>query len=256
VKDFTITIYRNLLSALLEERYHFQTFQEFVQRPLDRSIVLRHDVDDRKEHSLQFAKIQQELGIVGTYYFRMVPQSFDESVILQIAEMGHEIGYHYEDMDFAKGDTRLAIDLFQQHLEKLREIVPIRTICMHGSPRSKFDNRSLWEVYDYKDYEIIGEPYFDVDYRQVFYLTDTGRSWDGHKVSIRDKVDHHFPHRFKHTAAIIESAKNKDLPAKIMMTFHPQRWTDSRVLWVQEKYNQKVKNIVKYWLVKAAAKTG
>lgn len=256
MKDFTITAYRDLLSVLLAERYRFQTFEDFLQEPLDRSIVLRHDVDDRKEHSLEFARIQQEFGIVGTYYFRMVPQSFDESVIRQIAEMGHEIGYHYEDMDFAKGDPHFAIELFQQHLEKLRKIVPIHTICMHGSPRSRFDNRSIWDVYDYKDYGIIGEPYFDVDYRQVFYLTDTGRSWDGHKVSIRDKVEHHFPHHFQCTSAIIESARNKSLPPKIMMTFHPQRWTDNRLLWIQEKYTQKIKNIVKYWLVKAAAKTG
>jgi hypothetical protein len=34
-----------------------------------KSIILRHDVDARKGHSLQFARIQHELGIVGTYYF-------------------------------------------------------------------------------------------------------------------------------------------------------------------------------------------
>ncbi len=35
---------------------------------------------------------------------------------------------------------------------------------------------------------IIGEPYFDVDFSRVFYLTDTGRRWDGDAVSVRDKV--------------------------------------------------------------------
>ena len=60
---------------------------------------------------------------------------------------------------------------------------------MHGSPRSRFDNKSLWKKYDYKDYGIIGEPYFDIDFNDVFYLTDTGRRWDGDKVSVRDKVN-------------------------------------------------------------------
>jgi hypothetical protein len=30
-----------------------------------------------------------------------------------------------------------------------------------------------------------------------------------------------------------------------MMTFHPQRWTDNRVLWMKEFVWQNVKNVVK-----------
>ena len=59
---------------------------------------------------------------------------------------------------------------------------------MHGSPLSKFDNRKLWEKYDYKEYGIIGEPYFDVDFSGVLYFTDTVRRWDGFDFSVRDKV--------------------------------------------------------------------
>ena len=45
--------------------------------------------------------------------------------------------------------------------------LPIETICMHGSPLSRYDNRKIWEKYNYRDYGIIGEPYFDVDFRKV-----------------------------------------------------------------------------------------
>jgi len=41
------------------------------------------------------------MGIRGTYYFRIVPESFDENVIKEIYSMGHEVGYHYEDMSLA-----------------------------------------------------------------------------------------------------------------------------------------------------------
>ncbi len=81
-----------------------------------------------------------------------------------------------------------AIISFQHNLEKLRQLVPVKNICMHGSPRSKYDNRDLWKKYNYRDFGIIGEPYFDMDFDDVFYLTDTGRRWDGWKVSVRDKV--------------------------------------------------------------------
>jgi len=46
---------------------------------------------------------------------------------------------------------------------------------MHGSPLSKYDNRKIWEKYDYRDYGIIAEPYFDIDFNEVFYMTDKGR---------------------------------------------------------------------------------
>jgi hypothetical protein len=62
---------------------------------------------------------------------------------------------------------------------------------MHGSPRSKYDSKDIWHKFSYCDLGIIGEPYFDTDFSQVFYLTDTGRRWDGYKVSVRDKIVGH-----------------------------------------------------------------
>ena len=47
----------------------------------------------------------------------------------------------------------------------------------------------MWEKYDYRGYGIVGEPYFDIDFENVAYYTDTGRRWDGSGVSVRDKVD-------------------------------------------------------------------
>ena len=46
----------------------------------------------------------------------------------------------------------------------------------------------MWKKYDYRELGIIAEPYFDLDFSKVLYLTDTGRRWDGEGVSIRDKI--------------------------------------------------------------------
>jgi hypothetical protein len=199
--DFTIKSYNRFLTTLINAGYSFQPFAEFLERPEKKVIMLRHDVDAKKQNSFRFAEIQNRLGICGTYYFRMVPQSFDEEVIRKIAAMGHEVGYHYEDMDFAGSRFKVqglrlveetlideAIKIFEENLMKLRQLVTIKTICMHGSPRSPFDNKAVWKKYDYRDFGITGEPYFDIDFNEVFYLTDTGRMWDGEKVSVRDKV--------------------------------------------------------------------
>jgi hypothetical protein len=250
MRDFSIQVYHSLLKGLDDAGYQFQTLKDYVTEPAPKAVILRHDVDDRKLHSLEFARIQKSKGILGTYYFRIVPESFDKKVIKEIADMGHEIGYHYEDMDFARGNEDRAIKLFQKHLKKLREITPVSSICMHGSPRSKFDNRDVWRKYDYKEFGIIAEPYFDLDYKSIYYLTDTGRRWDGHKVSIRDKVENHFNISFHSTFDIIKALENNSLPDKVMFTFHPQRWTDSSTLWIKEKWIQSLKNQVKFWLIK------
>jgi hypothetical protein len=127
----------------------------------------------------------------------------------------------------------------------------------HGSPKSRYDSKDIWKKYDYRELGIIGEPYFDIDFNEVFYLTDTGRRWDGWKVSLRDKVPQQEKWKkaglvFHSTKDIIKAAENNQLPNKIMITTHPQRWTDKPLPWVKELVWQRVKNVVKFFLIAKA----
>ncbi len=243
--DFTVQQYRVLLASLVDNQYDFQTFDEFIREPKKRTIILRHDVDLLPKNSLAFAKIQSDNGIRGTYYFRAVPESWDEDIIQEIASLGHEIGYHYECLTTTGGDLTAGISDFEKNLAALRDLVPVSTICMHGSPLSKHDSKKLWATYNYQDYQIIGEPYFDVDFNDVFYLTDTGRKWDGHGASVRDKVQTKFAHKYRRTPEIIEVINASVFPDRVMFTFHPQRWNDNFVKWSKEFVFQNVKNVVK-----------
>ena len=247
--DFTIAIYIKLIQSLKDQGYAFQTFSEFIQEPKDKSVILRHDVDKRPRHAEEFAQIQKEHEIKGTYYFRCVPQSYDEKIIKSISNMNHEIGYHYEEMDLCNGDIDTAIKLFEHNLKKLKNIYPIKTICMHGSPLSKYDNKSIWDDYKYEDYGIIGEPYFDLDFNKIGYLTDTGRTWDGALFSVRDKVESNFKYKIKSTHELIDHLNKKKLPNQLMLTFHPQRWSSNILLWTQELILQNLKNFVKKQIV-------
>lgn len=268
--DFTISKYKSLLKSLISQGYTFQTYAEYLNSPADRVVLLRHDVDKRPENSFAFAVIENEMGVAGTYYFRILPCSFNESIITIINNLGHEIGYHYEDMDLgykrlqaAGGRHRakqiseidladIAIDSFSSNLLRFRNIAPIDTICMHGSPLSKYDNRHLWKYYNYREYGLVGEPYFDTDFEKVLYLSDTGRRWDGSTVSIRDKVKttpELLRFHFRSTASIISSAENGLLPDRLMLTLHPQRWTSNPLMWVQEIISQNLKNVIKWALI-------
>ena len=243
--DFTVSKYKELLQALIKENYTFQTFNDYLIDSKSKVVMLRHDVDDLPDNSLRFARIQNELGIKGVYYFRAVPQSWDINIIKEIASLGHEVGYHYETMDTAKGNIDVAWDQFKLHLGELRKLVPVSTICMHGSPRSKFDNKEVWKKFDYKSLDLLGEPYYDIDFDKVLYCTDTGRRWDGDKVSVRDKVKSTYEMSFHSTDDIINALGNSSLPDQLMFNFHPQRWHDNYFLWIKEILVQKSKNVVK-----------
>lgn len=254
--DFTSTTYKELLIGLKRAAYIFTTFEGYLQgKHYDKQIILRHDVERHYGHALSMAKMQYDLDIKGTYFFRILPKHFKADIVKQIADMGHEVAYHYDDLTACKGDKNKAIERFLKHLEMLRAIAPVSTICMDGSPRSPYDNKDLWKVADYRDYGIIGEPYFDMDFNDFFYLTETGRRWDGWRVSVRDKVPQQSKWNamgwvYRTTNDIIEAAGAGTLPAHIMMTFHPQRWHAKPLSWLKELVLQKAKNTIKYMMVK------
>ena len=258
--DFTLNKYSLLLQALKDNGYRFVTFEQYCMNKaiLDNGkvVVLRHDVDLKAENASATAQIEHQLGTWASYYFRVVKQSNKPEIIKAIAALGHEIGYHYEDMTICEGDAEKAMNHFSEQLAYFRQFYPVKTICMHGAPRSKYDSRDLWKHYDYHDFGIIGEPYFDVDFAKVFYLTDTGRRWDGFNMSVRDKIPVYQDlwvekgWIYHTTDDIIRAVESGNFPERLMMTTHPQRWTDDKGSWFMEAGMQTVKNVVKRIMVR------
>lgn len=250
MKDFTVYAYKEMLDALILAGYEFRTFRDYLKNPLGKVVILRHDVDKKPGNSQRFAEIEHDRGLKSSYYFRVVTESLQVDKLLAIKKLGHEIGYHYEDMDPAKGDPEKAIKSFERNLEHLRKLAPIETICMHGSPLSKYDNKDLWKHFDYRKYGIIGEPYFDIDYSKLFYITDTGRKWNNRDASIRDKVESPYEIEVKSTQHFIELIRAGSMPKQMMINTHPQRWNDDLLPWVVELVSQTVKNRVKRMLAR------
>ena len=273
MRDFTLDIYRELLETLQAKGYQIIGYADYlkvqsdkvqsdkVQSTKDKGertkfVILRHDVDLKAPNSLKTAQIEHAIGAKASYYFRVVKESNQPEVIREIAKLGHEIGYHYEDMSLCNGDVDAAYSHFKTWLEYFRQYYAVETICMHGAPTSKWDGKDLWKKYDYKALGIIGEPYFDTDFSDVFYLTDTGRCWDGYKVSVRDKIPQYQDEWtakglvWHTTPELLKAVKEDKLPDHVMMTTHPQRWTNNRAAWWKELLLQSAKNIVKRIIIK------
>jgi hypothetical protein len=253
--DFTLSVFRSLLLAFRAQGYALQTLSGYLTNPAKRTVILLHNVDRRKNSALDTAHIEATLGIKGTYYFRMGPQSFDPDVVRRIAAMGHEIGYLYEDLAAARGDHQQAIATFKKNLAYLRQLVPVSTMNSCRSPFSRFNNHDLWKHYHYRDFNIIGEPCQDVDPSQLLCMNDAGRKWNvdfrDKGLGIRDEQEHVLKTDwqqqliYRSTADLIQAVSKKKLPHQVMLTIHPHRWNDRFFPWMEEWVLQRFKNPVR-----------
>lgn len=249
MRDFTTQKYEQLLQTIKNHNipvYGVKSWQE--QKPVE-GILLRHDVDRKPRSSLRAAEIESKYGIRTTYYFRITRSSFDESVIRQIFQMGHEIGYHYEDLSISKGDYAEAFEQFQKHLSSLRRLVPVETIAMHGSVLSPYDNRDLWSRYNYKDLGVSAEAYLDVDYSEMYYLTDTGRTWGQTRANIRDNVGSSLTADVFSTDSLIAFIAENPT-SRIALVMHPERWQESCISWFNQLIKDRTVNIAKCIIAK------
>ena len=250
MRDFTLQKYKELCEAIMEEYMPLTIESYLTKKPPGKFVILRHDVDRKPETALRMAKLENDLGITSTYYFRMKKDVFKPEIIKEIANLGHEIGYHYEVLDKAKGDFERAIRIFEDELKEFRKISDVKTICMHGNPLSKWMNKDIWKKYDFKDFGIIGEPYLSIDYTKVLYLTDTGRKWNS-RFSVKDVVDANVNQaieKVKSTEDMIEMLSNKEAEQICILT-HPNRWSDSFSGWLIELILQSIKNIGKHGII-------
>lgn len=249
--DFTFAKFRELCEAISSSGYELLTVGDYLRgnNEPERFVILRHDIDVKPERGLKMAEIEKEHGIRSTYYIRMTEEVFKPGIIMKIAEMGHEIGYHYETLDKAKGDKNKAIEIFKQELNKFREVSKVDTICAHGNSLTPWDNRSLWNDDNFEDFGLIGEAYLSINFENMLYLSDTGRTWKN-KYNVKDVVVNSynpFASEIRTTNDVIELLKQNKCN-RIYLLSHPW-WSDSYATWLREFLSQKLKNVGKRGIV-------
>jgi len=269
--DFTLKTYDFLIGSLADMGYSFQTFEEFMKIAGQGSVVLRHDVDRKPGRAIRMAELENSRGVRASYHFRVLQKdsAANEAAIKRVTGLGHEIAYHYEDysrvMRKEKGVKEKAYsagnhndiimkaeESFRHNLQYLRQFYPVRVISMHGDPLSDYDNRDLWKFLDYSDYDVICEPYLDVDYDKVSYLTDTGRRWDAGRSNRRDRIPVQAGEMSKRpeykprtTFQVVRGISSGYFGKSIVLSTHPQRWSVNYPEWMAELINQNIKNIAK-----------
>jgi len=247
LKDFTLDKYRQVLSAIKGLSIPVHGVADWIRCQPKDGILLRHDVDRRDHCALAMARAEKDYDIHSTYYFRCRADGFQRRIIEQIAGWGHEIGYHYEELAVAQGDMPRAWAMFQEHLERLRAIVPVDTIAMHGSPLSPHDNRALFRHHDLTELGLLGDAYLTLDYSGCFYFSDTGRTWHATPLNFRDQPMRCRLAAVSSTDELVHFIRHHH-NERIALLSHPERWPNSVagyiVSWISDKTANGIKRMI------------
>jgi hypothetical protein len=93
--------FRRLIARGVDLRYETLTLSAFARlveagEAPQRVLLLRHDVDSDLPRARRMWRIERELGVVGTYFFRR--STWDLPFMRELAAHGCEVGYHYEEL--------------------------------------------------------------------------------------------------------------------------------------------------------------
>ena len=255
-RDFTLNRWVRVLRTAIDAGYRSATVHDFLSsaRPESSTLVLRHDVDRAPMDALRMAEAEAGLGLRATYYFRATRSVFFPHLIRRISDLGHEIGYHYETLCDTKGDKPAAYIAFQRNLERFREIAPITTISMHGRPLSPWDSRELWSEFDFERCGILGEAYLSIDYTQLKYFNDTGRTWNPNRYNVRDHVTAVEDFGVD-TTDELEACLAEARFAQVCISAHPNRWPAGAIGWAASAAADALINAVKVVLIAARRDT-
>jgi hypothetical protein len=227
--DFTVNRYEELCQAIAESKYANATIAGYLQMDKGNKekpyIILRHDIDRTPQRALDISLVEKKYGLKATYYFR--ESTYVTKIMDEIASYGHEIGFHYETLDRSKGNMEAAITLFQHELALFRERYEVKTVCAHGNPLTRYDNKDIWKSLSLADFGLLGEAFLALDFTRFAYFSDSGRTWlktASQKMPGKDDVKTAFDSiKAKNTDELIEIISEGTLPNICILT-HPERW--------------------------------
>ncbi len=251
MRDFTMLAYENLCKSINNSKYDIYTVKSYLQkRPIKNAIIIRHDIERLLDDAYNIASIEREYDIRSTYYIRMKRDVFKPEILKKISSFGHEIGYHYEVLDKAKGDIDKAIEIFESELNEFRNIYLVETISMHGNPLTKWINQDIWTNHQFEKFGVIGDGFLSIDFSNILYITDTGRKWNSTWYNIKDyppNYDYKKNPQIKSSSDIAKIIEKENYPI-IYLNVHPDIWADNEINWWLKTTWQNIKNLGKIWI--------
>ncbi|HWY34644.1 MAG TPA: hypothetical protein VNX68_08355 [Nitrosopumilaceae archaeon] len=196
---FSFEALKGYYKKALAKGYEIVTCEDYVKRKSELQhknvLVNRVDIDLSCKKVREQVKIFNELGIKGTLFFRLHgdeynPFSFENyKIIKQIAEDGHEIGYHSEIVDQAaiwNEDTENCLKRDIAIFEKMFN-VKISGVASHGGATG-LNNLDFWKNRKPEEFGLLYEAYdhekkFNL-FQEAFYISDSNYRWKSYNKGV------------------------------------------------------------------------
>lgn len=226
-------------------------------------VVLKHDVETDVQRAHKIAQIEKKYGHRGSYYVQAYLLSNNKNVelLFEMQQMGHEVSYHYDVLDYCKGNMEKADVEFEKNLNLFRSKgLRVVTVCQHGNPiierngyssnRDFFRNSSIRVKYiDIADIMVNFKEKFSTDY---LYFSDAGRMFK----LIYDPINNDIINSDDKNIlfdSVDELLNGLDKEIGNIISIHPHRWMQSATLYLCTKWTFKVLKTAAKIMVKIPA---
>ena len=207
-----------------------------------RYVNIKHDVESIPSKALALARIEAKYGHCATYYVQAyLLNDINKEIFKEIQSLGHEVTYHHDVMDCAKGDILLAMNIYKENIAKFEHYgFPVITVCQHGNPSSKYENRDFFRS-ELIQQRFVNQADIMVDFMikaksQYTYISDVGMVFkivtdpvNSDKVKEEDKYI-----VLGDAMHVIDNIINHP-EESFIVSAHPHRYNKSRFLAVLRK---------------------
>ena len=183
--NFTYKHFEETANLAKKLGFSFFAMHDFLaKKPRDKFIVMRHDIDLSLRHALKMAEFENKLGINSTYFIRIgkpVNPFFEENadIIRKIAELGHEIGIHYDSDIINNHNFKQFLLDKKKKLEKVSE-TKVFGISLHKIKKS--DHKKQIEKLNFieqflRELDLEYDAYSDIFLEKIKYISESARCW-------------------------------------------------------------------------------
>jgi len=135
---FSYDHYREIVESA-KSKYRILSLQDYKRFAEDRVLLLRHDIDAKVRRATRMAKLEHDLGVKATYFVRVHAELYNPfgfrtyPLLKGIVDMGHEIGLHFENLDFSHITNEDPSSVLRREIGVLETVlgVKIKGIAAH-----------------------------------------------------------------------------------------------------------------------------
>ncbi|HXZ13211.1 MAG TPA: hypothetical protein VEG64_12555 [Candidatus Sulfotelmatobacter sp.] len=195
LNDFSYDEYKWLLNLGLARNKNLRFCDLQGESDSGRYFILRHDIDFSPEAALRMAEFEATLGVRSTYFLLFSSNFYnllsEDHCLLprRLAELGHEVGLHYDLKCYDLISREKPSDILQNQADTLGQLsgVRVQSIAMH--------NPSVYGADIFQNLKQFINAYDPKYAKEIAYISDSCGAWRDDAAALFQKGE--MPPRFQ-----------------------------------------------------------